>query len=211
MNRRSLIPTVLSLPSSTTVWPTDLGSSFLAVTCLRSVTFLVVLELFFSSRLPWVVHSILVGLLLSLKVHRLPPGTRNMSFVRKWTLQTPVQTTTFSPHGFPNFNDAFHPWKSRKPKACFFSLSNRTFYLSNQKNRALFLDFVSSCLPPSWNTIRLKPRFHSNRKSELSKVSVMHVNNMFPTVSGQLISLYTMSNNGFYSKLYFTMNSLEQR
>ena len=67
MNRRSLIPTVLSLPSSTTVWPTDLGSSFLAVTCLRSVTFLVVLELFFSSRLPWVVHSILVGLLLSLK------------------------------------------------------------------------------------------------------------------------------------------------
>ena len=146
-----------------------------------------------------------------LKVHRLPPGTRNMSFVRKWTLQTPVQTTTFSPHGFPNFNDAFHPWKSRKPKACFFSLSNRTFYLSNQKNRALFLDFVSSCLPPSWNTIRLKPRFHSNRKSELSKVSVMHVNNMFPTVSGQLISLYTMSNNGFYSKLYFTMNSLEHR
>ena len=68
-----------------------------------------------------------------LKVHRLPPGTRNMSFVRKWTLQTPVQTTTFSPHGFPNFNDAFDPWKSRKPKACFFSLSNRTFYLSNQK------------------------------------------------------------------------------
>ena len=67
MNRRSLIPTVLSLPSSTTVWPTDLGSSSLAVTCLRSVTFLVVLELFFSSRLPWVVHSILVGLLLSLK------------------------------------------------------------------------------------------------------------------------------------------------
>ena len=29
--------------------------------------------------------------------------------------------------------------------------------------------------------------------------------------SGQPIGLYTMSNNGFYSKLYFTMNSLEQR
>ena len=29
--------------------------------------------------------------------------------------------------------------------------------------------------------------------------------------SGQPIILYTMSNNGFYSKLYFTMTSLEQR
>ena len=29
--------------------------------------------------------------------------------------------------------------------------------------------------------------------------------------SGQPIGLYTMSNNGFYSKLYFTMNTLEQR
>ena len=29
--------------------------------------------------------------------------------------------------------------------------------------------------------------------------------------SGQPIGLYTMSNNGIYSKLYFTMNSLEQR
>ena len=29
--------------------------------------------------------------------------------------------------------------------------------------------------------------------------------------SGPPIGLYTMSNNGFYSKLYFTMNSLEQR
>ena len=29
--------------------------------------------------------------------------------------------------------------------------------------------------------------------------------------SGQPIGLYTMSNNGFYSKLYFTRNSLEQR
>ena len=28
---------------------------------------------------------------------------------------------------------------------------------------------------------------------------------------GQLISLYTMSDNGFYIKLYFTMNSLEHQ
>ena len=33
-----------------------------------SVTLLVVLELFFSFRLPWVVHFILVGVLLSLKI-----------------------------------------------------------------------------------------------------------------------------------------------
>ena len=30
--------------------------------------------------------------------------------------------------------------------------------------------------------------------------------NMFPTDSGQPISLYTMGNNGIYSKLHFTMN-----
>ena len=39
-------------------------------------------------------------------------------------------------------------------------------------------------------------------------ICTMHVENIFPTVSGQPISLYTMSNNGFDSKLYFTMNSL---
>ena len=40
-------------------------------------------------------------------------------------------------------------------------------------------------------------------------ISTMHVKNIFPTDSGVPISLYTMSNNGFDSKLYFTMNSLE--
>ena len=211
MNRRSLIPTVLSLPSSTTVWPTDLGSSSLAVTCLRSVTFLVVLELFFSSRLPWVVHSILVGLLLSLKFTDSPLEHAICHLFENGRCK-PLCKPRLSRHTvFPTSTTLFMLGKVENLKRVFFSLSNRTFYLSNQKNRALFLDFVSSCLPPSWNTIRLKPRFHSNRKSELSKVSVMHVNNMFPTVSGQLISLYTMSNNGFYSKLYFTMNSLEHR
>ena len=34
-----------------------------------------------------------------------------------------------------------------------------------------------------------------------------HVKNIFPTDWRQPISLYTMSNIGFYSKLYFTMNS----
>ena len=46
----------------------------------------------------------------------------------------------------------------------------------------------------------------SNRRQE-----ILHVKNIFPTDSGQPISLYTMSNNGFYSKLYFTINSLEHR
>ena len=45
----------------------------------------------------------------------------------------------------------------------------------------------------------------SNRQQEY------HVKNIFPTDSEQPISLYTMSNNGSYSKLYFTMNSLEHR
>ena len=210
MNRRSLIPTVLSLPSSTTVWPTDLGSSFLAVTCLRSVTFLVVLELFFSSRLPWVVHSILVGLLLSLKFTDSPLEHAICHLLENGRCK-PLCKPRLSRHTvFPTSTTLFILGKVENLKRVFFLVESYILF-EQSKNRALFLDFVSSCLPPSWNTIRLKPRFHSNRKSELSKVSVMHVNNMFSTVSGQLISLYTMSNNGFYSKLYFTMNSLEQR
>ena len=41
-------------------------------------------------------------------------------------------------------------------------------------------------------------------------ICTMHssIKNIFPTDWGQPISLYTVSNNGFYSKLYFTMNSL---
>ena len=37
-------------------------------------------------------------------------------------------------------------------------------------------------------------------------ICTMHVKNIFPTDSGQPISLYTVSYNGFYtnSKLYFT-------
>ena len=36
----------------------------------------------------------------------------------------------------------------------------------------------------------------------------MHVKNIFPTEWRQPISLYTMSNIGFYRNLYFAMNSL---
>ena len=38
-------------------------------------------------------------------------------------------------------------------------------------------------------------------------ICTMHVKNIFPTDWGQPIS-HTMSSSGFYSKLYFTMNSL---
>ena len=39
-------------------------------------------------------------------------------------------------------------------------------------------------------------------------ICTMHVKNIFSMDWGQPMSLYTMSNNGFYSKRYFTMNSL---
>ena len=39
-------------------------------------------------------------------------------------------------------------------------------------------------------------------------ICTKHVKNIFPTDWGQPISLYTMSNIGFYSKLYFAMNTL---
>ena len=39
-------------------------------------------------------------------------------------------------------------------------------------------------------------------------ICTMHVKYIFPTDCGQPISLCTMRNIGFYSKFYFTMNSL---
>ena len=43
----------------------------------------------------------------------------------------------------------------------------------------------------------------------ITRSEKMHARNIFPTDWGQPISLYTISNNGFYSKLYFTTNRLE--
>ena len=68
---------------------------------------------------------------------------------------------------FLNSTKLFILWKCKNLKRFFFSLSHRTFYLSNQKTSTHLLDFLSSCLPPSWNTMYLKPRFHSNRKPEV--------------------------------------------
>ena len=50
--------------------------------------------------------------------------------------------------------------------------------------------------------------FDATISSNSYTIGIMHVKNIFPTDWGQPISLYTMSNTGFYSKLYFTMNSL---
>ena len=50
--------------------------------------------------------------------------------------------------------------------------------------------------------------FDATIGSKSYTICTMHVKNIFPTDWGQPISLYTMSNIGFYSKLYFTMNSL---
>ena len=50
--------------------------------------------------------------------------------------------------------------------------------------------------------------FDATIGSKSYTICTMHVKNIFPTDWGQPISLYIMSNNGFYSKLYFAMNSL---
>ena len=50
--------------------------------------------------------------------------------------------------------------------------------------------------------------FDATIRSNSYTICTMHGTNIFPTHWGQLISLYTMSNTGFYSKLYFTTNSL---
>ena len=80
----------------------------------------------------------------------------NVIPVRKWTLQTTVTLVIRKP-SFPDF------------LATPFSQIQRSFssFAGNVKNLKRVFDFVSSCLPPSWNTIHLKPRFHSNRKPEI--------------------------------------------
>ena len=100
----------------TTVWLSDLGSSFLAVACLHLVTFLVVLELFFFCRLPWIVHSISGGLLLSLKFTRSPLqhatchlfGNGRCKPQLPWLYGNRL-SPTFLPHRFPKFDEAFQP------------------------------------------------------------------------------------------------------
>ena len=57
-------------------------------------------------------------------------------------------------------------------------------------------------------TVYSKIVFDATIGSNNYTICTMHVKNIFPADWGQPISLYTMSNIGFYSKLYFTMNSL---
>ena len=57
-------------------------------------------------------------------------------------------------------------------------------------------------------TVYSKIVFDATIGSNSYTICTMHVKNIFPADWGQPISLYTMSNIGFYSKLYFTMNSL---
>ena len=89
----------------TTVW-----LSFLAVTSLHLVKFLVVLELFFSCRLPWVVHSIFVGFTGSPLQHAICHlfGNGRCKPQLPW-LNGNRLSPTFSPHCFPKFDEAFHP------------------------------------------------------------------------------------------------------
>ena len=160
----------------TTVWLSDLGSSFLAVACLHLVTFLVVLELFFFCRLPWIVHSISGGLLLSLKFTRSPLQHATWSSVRKWTLQTTVALVIRKP-SFPYFlatpfsqiRRSFSAFGSVKNLKSDFIPCRIVDFIWATEKRALFSLplFLLACLPPSRNTINLKPRFHSNRKPEI--------------------------------------------
>ena len=62
-----------------------------------------------------------------------------------------------------------------------------------------------------WGTIQSKLSSYAAIGSKSSSICTMCVKNTFPTYWGQPISLYTMSNNAFYTKLYFKMNSLEHR
>ena len=89
-----------------------------------------------------------------LKVHWLPPATRNMSSVLKWTLQTTV-ALVIRKQSFPYFfatpfsqiRRSFSAFGDVKNLKCdFFPVASR-FYLSNRKTSTLFLAFVSSCMP----------------------------------------------------------------
>ena len=148
---------------------------FLAVTCLHSVTFLLVLELFFSFRLPWVVHSILVGLLLSLKFTDSPLEHAICQLFENRRCK-PLCKPRLSRHTvYPTSTTLFILGKVENLKRVFFPCRIVHSIWAIKKNRALFLDFVSSCLPPSWNTI------HSF-KPEIEVRIVPSVYNMRPHI-----------------------------
>ena len=167
----------------TTVWLSDLGSSFLPVTCLHLVTFLVVLELFFSCGLPWVVNSISVGLLLSLKFtgsplqHAICHLFGNGRVANHSCLgYTETVFPLLSRHTvFPNSTKLFIPWKCKKSKAWFFPCRIVDYNWATEK-RALFslpLFLLAFRHLETLYILSLVFIQTENRKSELCKASIL--------------------------------------
>ena len=102
------------------------------MTCLHSVTFLVVLGLFFSFRLPWFVHSTLVGLFLSLKFTNSPLEHTTCHLLENGRCKLQLHwlygnrlSPTFSPHGFPQIRRGFSFLRNVKNlKRVFFPVAS---------------------------------------------------------------------------------------
>ena len=180
MNRSLHFLTVLSLTSSTTVWLSDLGSSFLTGTCLHSVTFLIVLELFFSfPHLPWVVHSILVELLLSLKFTDSPLEHVICHLLDVTNHSCLGYTETVFPRlsrhtVFPNSTNLFILWKCKKSKACFCPcrIVHSIWATKRRALVSLTLFFRAFRLLETLYILSLVFIQTGNRKSELCKASI---------------------------------------
>lgn len=187
MNRRSHFQTVLPLTSSTYncltewSWFKFFGGDLFSDVSRCPGTFI-----FLSSSLGRPFHF--GGTAPFLKVHRLPPATRKILSVRKWTLQTTVALVKrkqsfsyFFATPFSRIRRSFSAFGDVKNLKCDFFPCRIVDFIWATEKRALFslLLFLLACLPPSWNTINLKLRFHSNRKSELCKASILSLSLYF--------------------------------
>ena len=136
--------------------------------------------LFFSSSLGRSFHF--SGTAPFLKVHRFPPGTRNMSSARKWTLQTTVALVIRKP-SFPDFLAARFS-QIRRSFSFFGNVKSlkRVFFpcrivhsIRATKKRVLVFLILFLCVFHHLETLYILSLVFiqtGNRKSELCKASV---------------------------------------
>ena len=102
---------------------------------------------------------------------------------------------------------------TERPQTCTEAVTKYCNYTANgaDEEREHRLTMLQKAIRRSGNAYWVYSKiifFNATIGSNSYTICTMHVKNIFPTDWGQPTSLYTMSNIGFYSKLYFTMNSL---
>ena len=103
-------------------------------------------------------------------------------------------------------------WPTQRPQTCTEAATKCYNYTADEagEERELRLPTLQDIRQRLRCTVKII-LFDATIGGKGYTICTVHVKNIFPTDWVKPVSLHTMSNNGFYSKLYFTMNSLEHR